>query len=213
MWQLNWYITIIPILGKIREILTSDDKTIQMNKLTTVYLDYIKMIEVKEQASKDAPTEVVKNNVTKIYNEVTSGGMFSSLTNGIRGIFSSTRAASSSQGAQTLNAGQVSTSAPMPPSLPSSAQSIPGRIITMKEQSVPETFREAKALLSKIKRCCEEMLKNRNLTFGRQLINQIVRLQSGIGLRFKLKIERDPEARKDKDWLRDNIDAIIKMGQ
>ena len=124
MWQLNWYITIIPILGKIREILTSDDKTIQMNKLTTVYLDYIKMIEVKEQARKDAPTEVVKNNVTKIYNEVTSGGMFSSLTNGIRGIFSSTRAASSSQGAQTLNAGPVSTSAPMPPSLPSSAQSI-----------------------------------------------------------------------------------------
>ena len=183
-----------------------------MNKLTTVYLDYIKMIEVKEQASKDAPAEVVKNNVTKIYNEVTSGGMFSSLTNGIRGIFSSTRAASSSHGAQALNAGHVSTSAPML-SLPSSAQSIPGRIITMKEQSVPETYREAKALLSKIKRCCEEMLKNRNLTFGRQLINQIVRLQSGIGLRFKLEIKRDPEARKDKDWLRDNIDAIIKMGQ
>ena len=38
------------------------------------------MIEKREEASKDAPTEEVKNNVNKIYNEVTSGGMFSSLT-------------------------------------------------------------------------------------------------------------------------------------
>ena len=117
---------IILLLGKIREILTSDDKTIQMNDLTSVYLDYIKMIEKKEEASNEAPTEEVKNNVTKIYNKVTSGGMFSSLTNGIRGMFStraatsnnasrgnqgmfsSSRAATSNNAAQSVNAGQGS---------------------------------------------------------------------------------------------------------
>ena len=96
----------ILLLGKIREILTSDDKTIQMNDLTSVYLDYIKMIEKKEEANRDAPTEEVKNNVTKIYNKVTSGGMFSSLTSGLRGMFSSTRAATSNNAAQSVNAGQ-----------------------------------------------------------------------------------------------------------
>ena len=101
---------IILLSGKIREILTSDDKTIQMNDLTSVYLDYIKMIEKKEEASKDAPTEEVKKNVTKIYNKVTNGGMFSSLTSGIRGMFSSTRAATSSNAAQAVNAGQGSSS-------------------------------------------------------------------------------------------------------
>ena len=35
------------------------------------------MIQAKEEASKDAPTEEVKNNVNKIYNEITSGGAFS----------------------------------------------------------------------------------------------------------------------------------------
>ena len=61
---------IILLLGQIREILTSDDKEIKMNNLTPIFLDYIKMIEGKEQANKDAPTEEVKNNVTKIYTEV-----------------------------------------------------------------------------------------------------------------------------------------------
>ena len=53
-----------------------------------------------QQANKDAPT-------SKIYNEVTSGGMFYSLTNGIRGIFSSTRSGASSNdnGVQAGNAG------------------------------------------------------------------------------------------------------------
>ena len=63
-------------IGKMREILTSDSKTIQSNPRTSVYLDYIKMIEAKEEANKDAPTEEVKNNVNKIYNEVNSGGAF-----------------------------------------------------------------------------------------------------------------------------------------
>ena len=119
---------IILLLGKIREILTSDDKTIQMNDLTSVYLDYIKMIEKKEETNKEAPTEEVKNNVTKIYNKVTSGGMFSSLTNGIRGMFStraatsnnalrgnqgmfsSSRAATSNNAAQSVIAGQQDSS-------------------------------------------------------------------------------------------------------
>ena len=43
------------------------------------------MIQAREEASKDAPTEEVKNNVTKIYNEFTSGGVFSSLTGLISG--------------------------------------------------------------------------------------------------------------------------------
>ena len=68
-----------------RKILTSDSKTIQSNPRTSVYLDYIKMIEAKEEANKDAPTEEVKDNVTKIYNEVASGGFFSSLTGWIPG--------------------------------------------------------------------------------------------------------------------------------
>ena len=62
---------IILLVGKILEILTSDDEKIKMNNLTTVYLDYIKMIKEKEQANKNAPTEEIKNNVNKIYNEVT----------------------------------------------------------------------------------------------------------------------------------------------
>ena len=61
------------------------------------------MIEKREEASKDAPTEEVKNNVTKIYNEVTSGGMFSSLTQGIRGIFSGRRVGASGQGSVNNN--------------------------------------------------------------------------------------------------------------
>ena len=58
------------LLCQIREILTSDDKKIKTNNLTTVYLDYLKMIVGKEQPSKDAPAEEIKNNVDKIYNEV-----------------------------------------------------------------------------------------------------------------------------------------------
>ena len=58
-------------------MLTSDNTAIKRNHLSSIYLDYIKMIQAKEEASKDAPTEEVKNNVNKIYNEVNSGGAFS----------------------------------------------------------------------------------------------------------------------------------------
>ena len=186
-----------------------------MNKLTTVYLDYIKMIEVKEEASKDAPTEVVKNNVTKIYKEVTSGGMFYSLTNGIRGIFSSARAVSSSNGAQASNAGQGSSSMPMPPIKYYNASS--GRTFTLSlevmRQSVPDTYREAKILLSGLKDCCELLLNHSICNFDRSLVNNAIKLLSGIGSRFKLEIEKDPYARKNKFWLRDHIHALYKLGR
>ena len=84
-----------------------------MNNITTVYLDYIKMIEVKEQASKDAPTEEVKNNVTKIYNEVTSGGVFSSLTGWIPGMFGR-------RGANSGATGNPNTAGPSSSAVPAS---------------------------------------------------------------------------------------------
>ena len=128
------------ISGKIREILTSDDKTIQRNHLTSVYLDYIKMIETKEEANKEAPTEDVKNNVTKIYNEVTSGSMFSSLTNGIRGIFGRKRDAA------TSNAGPSQSFATAPNTASNLWRPIqqPIRRFQPLDFSVPRTYIEAK---------------------------------------------------------------------
>ena len=87
--------------GEIRETLTSGDASIQRNNLTSVYLDYINMLEKRETASKDAPTKEVKDNVTKIYNEVNRSGMFSSLTESIRGMFNNRRSDTNKDGVKT----------------------------------------------------------------------------------------------------------------
>ena len=185
---------IILLLGKIREILTSDDKTIQMNDLTSVYLDYIKMIEKKEEASKDAPTEEVKKNVTKIYNKVTSGGMFSSLTSGIRGMFSSTRAATSSNAAQSVNAGQGSSSGSnrnrAAITLPRPHWSMP--------MPMPKRFSQAKAFLHTM----IDIYDRRTLSNNSR--REVYKSAHKIIMCFQSEIRKDPETVKYMKWLSDN---------
>ena len=210
--------TIVPISGKIREILTSDDEAIKKHHLTSVYLDYIKMIEKREETSKDAPTEEVKNNVIKIYSEVTSGGLFSSLTQGIRGMFGSRRSAANNSDQRV---GQGSTSTDTAPSTNavtirsfasfknlhghgweniSALQPEPRALLTtldLRQTSVPDTYKEAKTLLTKIRRCCDQRSVR---SFRFEL--EVNRLLQKIVLLFKLDIQKDPDAKEDLRWLK-----------
>ena len=78
------------------------------------------MIQAKEDASKDAPSMEVKNNMTKIYNEVTSSGVFSSLTGWIPGMFGR-RGANSGATGNPNTAGPSSSAAPAPQAASSSS--------------------------------------------------------------------------------------------
>ena len=232
--------TIVPISGKIREILTSDDETIKKHHLTSVYLDYIKMIEKREETSKDAPTEEVKNNVSKIYSEVTSGGLFSSLTQGIRGMFGSRRSATSSNfdqiwSLQRQRVGQASTSTDTAPSTNavtirsfasfknlhghgweniSTQPPEPHALLTtldLRQTSMPDTYKEAKTLLTKIRRCCDQRSVR---SFRFEL--EVNRLLQKIVLLFKLDIQKDPDAKEDLRWLKNwavkSNDAKMRFG-
>ena len=84
------------------------------------------MIQAKEEASKDAPTEEVKNNVIKIYNEVTNDGVPSWLIGWNPGMFGKSGATSGAAG-NPNNAGPSSavSAAAAPAPQAASSSSVP----------------------------------------------------------------------------------------
>ena len=198
------------------------------------------MIEKREEASKDAPTEEVKNNVNKIYNEVTSGGMFSSLTQGIRGIFSGRGAGASGnfagQGsgntAATTSSSSVGTSvnsrnnAPTARSFASSKKiglgcspysltdqwnnlmGIQREFLQLLNNEGPGSYIEAKPLLSKIRRSCENRQEVITLKYAYE-VHKLVQIVLPFLRGFMQEIKRDPGVKNDlrflKDWLTERI--------
>ena len=111
---------------------------------TSIYLDYIKTIEAKEETSKDAPTEEVKNNVIKIYNEVTNDGVPSWHIGWNPGMFGKSGATSGAAG-NPNNAGPSSAvsaaAAPAPQEASRSGNSLPqassARLLVSSSGSTP----------------------------------------------------------------------------
>lgn len=197
------------------------------------------MIEKREETSKDAPTEEVKNNVMKIYSEVTSSGVFSSLTQGIRGMFSSRRSAASDKD-QRVGHGCRAPDAPSTNAVAirsfASFKNF-GQGSSLLEQltqqrvfrttqdllktSVPDTYKEAKSLLTKIRRSCDQW-SERSASISRYLRTQfeleVNRLLQKIVLLFKLDIQKDPDAIEDLRWLKNwavktwSNDAMMRLG-
>ena len=179
------------------------------------------MIEKREEASKDAPTEEVKNNVNKIYNEVTSGGMFSSLTQGIRGIFSGRRAEASSnvagQGsvntAPTTSFSRVTSFSSK--NTASTANSVAIRkfifnIEQIRNTERPDSYRAAKALLNKIRLSCETQGEICGPGPYDYEINYLLQMMVLPFIRgFRQEIKRDQGVKNDlrflKDWLSERI--------
>ena len=152
---------------------------------------------MKEEDSKDAPTEEVKNNVTKIYNKVTSGGMFSSLTSGIRGMFSSTRAATSSNAAQSVNAGQGSSSGSNTNSAASTLPRPQEKLFNSKFP-MPKCYSRAKTLLHSMIDIYDKR------TLSNDLRREVYTSAHKIIMCFKSEIRKDPETVKYIKWLSDN---------
>ena len=67
----------------IRVLLTAEDRAV--SPLDTVYLDYIKMIETREEANKDAPSGEVKVDVMRVFIDVSRDDTSSSITDGTWG--------------------------------------------------------------------------------------------------------------------------------
>lgn len=188
--------------GEIRKILTSG-----RNNLTSVYLDYINLLEEREAASKDAPTNEVKDNMTKIYNEINRSGMFSSLTEGIRGMFTNnnnkTVAASLPQPCVVGFEGKTSmltylASLPLPPSVTVTQLEIP--------KSAPKTYDETRSLMAKLRQRLEEGIGAEHEVQSFFIKIELSRLMFEIVntkefKKFREDLKQDSEARRDLRWL------------
>ena len=161
------------------------------------------MLEKREAASKDAPTKEVKDNVTKMYNEVNRSGMFSSLTEGIRGMFTNnnkTEATGLPQPCVVDLEGKFSmlsylASLPLPPSVQVTQSDIP--------KSAPKTYDESKSLMAKLRQRLEMGIGAEHELQSFFIKIELSRLMSEIlnTKKFRRDLKQDSEAREDLKWL------------